>query len=277
MWALLPFVAILPVPLVFIYQKPNYSILGLIIPIWFVLLLYCSAKSLVNSAVLSRLAFGELISQPENEQTAYNYVNRRIWQFLLLTILSFLLFIAICIALIIFGIIVGVIAASILMVVFGGSIEENELATLVLGLIIIVILLAIISALTWFFSRLMIVDVALAIEPEINAVSAISRSWHLTKGNALRIILILTVGFLITMPIYIITQIADFAVQPIIDIFITQKSPEYFVISYIEVYIIGLLGDLFVLPLWQGITAIIYCDLRSRKEGLGLPLPDRNF
>jgi len=30
-----------------------------------------------------------------------------------------------------------------------------------------------------------------------------------------------------------------------------------------------------VLPFWQAIKAIIYYDLRSRKEGLGLQMRDR--
>lgn len=277
LWALLPFIALLPVPLVFITPQPNYFILGLLILIFFVLLLYCSAKSLVNTALLSRLAFAELIGQPESEKSAQNYVNRRIWQFLLSGTLLFLLFIVIYITSIILGIIVGGISVGILTVAFGGSIERNPLAIIVVILITVVIVVAVFSGLIWLFSRFVIVDVALAIEPEVDGVSAISRSWNLTKGYVFRIILISTVAFLITLPISIITQIAAFLIQPIIDMLISRESPAYLLISYIAGYIIGLLGSLFILPLWQAIKAVIYCDLRSRREGLGLPLRDRNF
>lgn len=277
LWALLPFVALLPVPLVFISLQPNYSILGLVVPIFFGLLLYCSAKSLANTGLLSRLAFNELIGQPESEKTAQTYVNRRMWQFLLSGILVFLLFVIIYIALVILGIIVGGISVAIVTVAFGVSMERNLLAVILVVLITIFIALAVLSGLIWLFSRFTIVEVALAIEPEVDGVSAISRSWDLTKGNVFRIILISTVAFLITLPIYVITQVAAFLFQPIIDIFVAQQSPAYLLISYITGYIIGLVGGLFVLPLWQAIKAVIYCDLRSRREGLGLPLRDRNL
>ncbi|GFZ94066.1 hypothetical protein [Okeania sp. KiyG1] len=37
-------------------------------------------------------------------------------------------------------------------------------------------------------------------------------------------------------------------------------------------YDIGLLSNVFLLPFWQAIKAVVYYDLRTRREGMGLQL-----
>jgi hypothetical protein len=39
-------------------------------------------------------------------------------------------------------------------------------------------------------------------------------------------------------------------------------------------YILGLVSGALFLPFWQAIKAVIYYDLRSRREGLGLQMRD---
>ncbi|BAZ86107.1 hypothetical protein NIES806_23170 [Dolichospermum compactum NIES-806] len=47
---------------------------------------------------------------------------------------------------------------------------------------------------------------------------------------------------------------------------------------YTVVYLLSLLiGGTFVMPFWQSIKAVIYYDLRSRREGLGLQLRDHDI
>jgi hypothetical protein len=43
---------------------------------------------------------------------------------------------------------------------------------------------------------------------------------------------------------------------------------------YAITMVISLLGGMFVMPFWQSMKAVLYYDLRSRHEGLGLQLRD---
>nr|WP_290221056.1 hypothetical protein [Trichocoleus desertorum] len=54
----------------------------------------------------------------------------------------------------------------------------------------------------------------------------------------------------------------------------TTSAPLAFVISLL---ILGLsfVSGAIVMPFWQALKAVVYYDLRSRREGLGLKLRDR--
>ncbi len=89
-WSLLPVLAIIGIGLAIAgtlsaTQEPT-SLVGIavfaliaVFVFWF----YCYAKCLTNLALISRLAFGELNSQPESLKDAQRFVNSRKWSFLL--------------------------------------------------------------------------------------------------------------------------------------------------------------------------------------------------
>jgi hypothetical protein len=56
---------------------------------------------------------------------------------------------------------------------------------------------------------------------------------------------------------------------------IPDDGTGFSVLMLAATYAIGLAASVIVLPLWQTIKAVIYYDLRSRREGLGLQLRDR--
>ncbi|NES65460.1 MAG: hypothetical protein F6K24_09450, partial [Okeania sp. SIO2D1] len=66
-WYLLPFLALIPVSLILTSGQANISnsIFFLLIPVWLLLFAFCTAKSIINSAIIARLVFGLLANQPE--------------------------------------------------------------------------------------------------------------------------------------------------------------------------------------------------------------------
>jgi hypothetical protein len=153
---------------------------------------------------------------------------------------------------------------------------QDNIAVLVILIILGILAFALfIVAMTWFYSRLMISELPFAIESVSNAAASVGRSWELTKGYVLRIQGIVIVAFLMTLPLQIITQALAFIFQIFLARFFDEESATFLVISILGGYFIGVASSLVVVPFWQSIKAVIYYDVRNRKEGLGLELGDR--
>jgi len=260
LWSLLPILFFVTGILLFLnFQSGNNSPLAwlIVVVIGLSLNFYALGKSLVNSAIISRLAFAELINQPETVNAARIQVAPRMWTFVLTTLLLFVIFFGIFI-------LVGIV--------------------LIIPLLNILVFLPVMAAFLWLVARFFLADTLLAIEDNLGAVSAVSRSWDLTKGNAWRIVLILFVGFLVTLPIQVIVQlisrgIVQAFIQPAIQDAINGSTNAIFFIAtfYVLTLILGLLINAVILPFWQSIKAVVYYDLRSRREGMGLKLRDREI
>lgn len=277
LWQLVPIALLIPLPLLAVSGRINTSALGLIIPIWIVFFVYCLTESIANSAVILRLSFGEAVSQPESAQEARGYIKSRKWRFLLTYVLWFLLYMGFFILLYLSVLILGAISAVAIIAIFGGQAQQNPAAIAILALLGLIAIIAIFCLLIWFLCRLFIFDVPLAIESDTGAVKTIARSWELTKGHVRRIFAIAILGFLITLPLQIPLQIAAVGIQETLAKFYPRQSPTFLALSYILSYLLGLVGGVFVLPLWQSIKAVVYSDLRSRREGLGLQLRNRTI
>ncbi|MGB3514302.1 MAG: hypothetical protein WBA93_34845 [Microcoleaceae cyanobacterium] len=274
LWSFLPFLALIPVPLFFIYGQPENSAFLLLIPIWLLLVLYCSAKSIVNSAIIARLVFGELANQPETVREARRIIDPKMWRFLLAFFLLFLIGIGVWLG---FSVAIGIIFGIIGLVT--NSFQQNFITNAVMVLIGVVILGIFLSFIIQLFTRFLIIDMPLAVEDNVTATQTIGRSWELTKGYVGRIFLILMVGVLITIPIGIIVQIVAAVIQGILLTIVPTEStdPSFQILSFLIGYIIGLLGNLLLLPFWQAIKAVVYYDLRTRREGMGLELRKREI
>jgi hypothetical protein len=260
-----------------------YSLLGLIIPAWLVLLFYCIGKYMADSAAIARLAFGELTNQPETSKNAKRFTNSRLWSFVwmsvLLGLLYFGIFMAIYIALaIIFAVLLlGSGAATALSGSFEQALATNP--TLAIGIVIagLLTMSLVLFFFVWLGSRLAVPDLPLAVETEIGAAGSIGRSWQLTQKSAWRVALILFVTFLITLPIIILVQIITGLLQGGFAAVLPDQTSAYGPLLLVVSYAISFLSNVFMLPLWQAIKAVIYYDLRSRREGLGLQLRDREI
>ena len=274
LWSLLPFLFFIPIiPTLIASNQVNPSSILLLIVIEIPLLFYCFAKYVANSALISRLAFRQLVGLPETVREARNHVDRKFWIFLRTNLLYFLIYIGM-----VLGFYLAMIVIGIIFVIIAVATKNNILALIFMGLIGIVAFAFALSFMIRFFTRLSIVEVPLAIEPNLNAKQTIGRSRALTKGYVGRIFLILTVGVLVSIPIYIVVRIAVSIIQASLLTIMntTTTSISFQIISLFVSYVLGLTIGVFVIPFWQSIKAVIYYDLRTRQEGIDLQIRDSN-
>lgn len=282
LWLLLPFIAAIAVVIFFAAVQNYYATLGLIIPALIVLFLYTLAKYLANSALIARLAFGELTNQPESLKDARRFIHARTWSFLGA---AFLMGLVYTVVMIVFYLVLAIVVVGALASVGGFQLFQNPTAeTLaanggIIALLVLLglgLLLAFIAFLLWFAARFVSFELPLAVEPGVTATQTIGRMWSLTKGSAWRIALILFVTSLVTMPLQLLLQVVVTGVDAgIRTAGVSPDDASYTALSLLITYVLSFVISIVVLPLWQTIKAVIYYDLRSRREGLGLQLRDR--
>ncbi len=222
--------------------------------LWLFIPIYGWAKFAAIQGLISRLAFFEAMETPESLADARRQVLPKLWRFLGLGILLGLIFIA-------FFFVSGIIIA-LLGMGAGANAGSNIGIAFLFGLLIFIFILVLIFAYIWLLSRLSFADLAIAIDNVQEATKAISRSWKLTQGFVVKIQIIFFIAFLISIPISAISNTGSL---------ILGDSNFATLISLILSVLIGAL----MIPFWQSIKAVIYYDLLTRKEGLGLSLRDR--
>jgi len=255
----------------------DYFLLALKAYVWLLVPFYGWAKFYALSALISRLAFGELVNQPESISSGQRFVNSRLWEFFITMLLMFLLGIGIVVSVVIL-----IVFYSFLSVALVGAI--NQLANFNVSvlyplfvLLNIVVSLVVLVAILWLLTRFFLVDALLAIEDNLDGRSTIARSWELTQGNVWRLLLISLVAFLITIPIQIFVQILITIIQLLFAPLVEQNSPVFSLIYLLLILVLSFASGAVVLPFWQTIKAVVYYDLRSRREGLGLRLRDHEI
>jgi hypothetical protein len=279
-WLCLPFVIALFVGIFFAAVQNYYAVLGIIAPALLILLIYVSAKYLACSALISRRCAMTLMGNTdESFRNAQRYVNERMWGLWLAQFFVGLIFGGMLIA---FYLIMAVLVGIFIVAMGGPSFFESgnfesdpNIALIFLGIAIaFFLILLFLVLLMWLGGRLAFPEVALAVEPEVASVQSIGRCWKLTERYAWRTFLILFITGLLTFPVQIVVQILSTITQLILALTISTDSPIYIASVYIVSYGLGFVAGIFLLPLWQSMKAVIYYDLRIRREGFGLQLRD---
>lgn len=270
LWGFLPFGAmILVIILMAVGQSPGLNVVLLIA--WAVLLCYCAAQALMNTALISRLAFRELTEQPESISSGRNELRSKIWKFFVTQLLVTLLLTAVN-----FGL---SLLQGIILQVFSGALgQENPLV----ALLALILNLVTLGLYLWFYARVFIPEVPLALESGISSSQAIGRSWELSKGYSGRIWLVILVATLITIPVYLIAILPTLGtIGPVLAAIgnpgsaaAMQDMMFAFLRAFALTMVLLLVINIFVMPFWQSIKALLYYDLRSRREGLGLQFRD---
>jgi len=239
--------------------------------LWVLVPVYGWAKFAMYQGLMARLAFGQLVNQPETIEEARNSIKDRLWTLWIAGILVALIaggiYAAFIIVLIVGGIVVGFAAASL------GPV--GVVVGVILGLIAV---LALLIALTWISGRLFVTEMPIAIEPNnLDPGAALGQSWRLTQAEARRVMVIVFIAALITFPLTLVVQI----VSQVPAVAIAADSPLQAADSPLQsvVFLLSLAlsiaAGMVTLPFWQCIKAATYYDLRSRKEGLDIQLRDR--
>jgi hypothetical protein len=243
----------------------SYFGLAFVANLWLLVPIYGWAKYSAISALISRLAFGEVREKPETVSDARREVNPRMWRLWWAGILTFLIFLGVSL--------IGGIAIAI--VTGGAAAIFGQNSPIVAVLLVVVAVIAFFIICIRLLSRLLIVELPLAIENNIGASSAISRSLELTKGSVGRIQWIVLVAILVSLPITIVVQILATIIQVFLSRVLGAESGIYYLVSYLLTLPLSFGSSALQTPFWQAMRAIIYYDLRSRKEGLGLQIRKR--
>jgi hypothetical protein len=240
----------------------RYLMLVLRTYLWIFVPVYGWAKSAEITARISRLAYQELINQPETLAEAQKNTEPKVWNFLGAGLLMGLIVIGIYITFLI--------AFFILVLITAGLAAVNPALGIVGGLLMVVAFIFGLFVFIRVMSRVFIYDAALAIEDNLDASTCIGRSWNLTKGSVGRIQWIFFVTFLLTLIANVPSQFVG-ALVPVGE----DTDPAIAGIAMLLFFAISLIGSALITPLWQTIKAVVYYDLRARREGFGLELRDR--
>jgi hypothetical protein len=238
----------------------NAGITVLAIVLWIAFLVFCVAKYAANRGVLARLAYQQLINQPESVATATSYMAGKHWIFLgLILWLSLFMFGVVLLAYLAGGILVGI-------GVLISTSSPGALGTALAAIFILAGIVAVIWIILWFYSAWFITDLPIAVENCPGGLDAIGRSRQLSSPFISRISTLMFVAFLVTLPLNILVNLPSLGV-----IGQNPNSGAYIFFQAVST-ILGLLLELFLIPFWQSIKAVIYFDLRSRREGNDLQM-----
>ena len=173
-------------------------------------------------------------------------------------------------ALLLAAVLFAMLIPAVLSVVLAASLEGPGL------LVLIPVFLGFIALYLWLYIKLMVAPAAVVVE-ELGAMAALRRSWSLTRGNWWRILgITLVVGILvgvisqvITIPISLLTTFLPGIISP------HGGSGEAAVVAIVVgivtavvTALVGALGYAFQ----TSVMALIYLDLRMRKDGLDISL-----
>lgn len=255
----------------------TYFKLSVAAALWSFIPIYGWAKFTMLSGAIARLAFGQLINQPETVAMVKRQVGSKMWQFFLSSFLVGMILFGAGLLTYILLLVVGVLG---FLALFGSVNNASQLdpgKLIIYGIVILVLLLLVLLFITWLASRLLIYELPIAVENQEFS-QGISRSWELTSGSAIfwRIQLIYWVAALISLPFYLLIQIPiGFIQELILRPLLIDNLGLFFLSSYGLGFLAGIVLNIFLLPFWQSIKAVLYYDLRSRREGLDLQLRDR--
>jgi hypothetical protein len=261
-----------------------YLKLSLIAYLWLLVPLYGWAKFFAISGLISRLAFCELTGSPESVKTANQYVRRRMWSFLLKeVILIIVLFISLFMSLIFTALAINLLKFNALVIYFSNVTFYRKnpwLPALIMLAILIAILACIFLPTLGLYSRFFITDLPLAFEDKINAFNTFIRSWKLTRRYSFNIQLILLLTVLVLTPLqllFYLTISISLGIVSYISSFLLSNYNSSYISGLLDLLTVGIIGVSWaiILPLMQAIKAVVYYNVRLRREGFGLQLGDR--
>lgn len=240
--------------------------------VWLLVPIYGWAKFFAIAAMMSRIAYFRLLGQPEPlTKSRAAIAGGKLWRFWWCSLLVGLIFVVgylvLSIALSITALAVGFGTAAIALPLLGDTVGGIVTA----GAVLLVIALLGVTALAWLSARLFMPDAVLAIEGHSAADRGIGRSWRLTKQAILPVILVVSVAFMVALPILSFTNYF-----PSLGLSFLPPNSSLYWVFYLLSLGFSILGNILVLPLWQCVKAVMYCDLRMRQEGLDLILRDRD-
>jgi uncharacterized protein YjeT (DUF2065 family) len=236
--------------------------------VWIVVTLYFLAKYATDRAAICRLAYQELIDAPETVADTNRHLLPRTWAFLRLSaLLGFYMFLV--------GIL-GYLALIIILAIFFGLLvyvlkfaPDNLFVSLGIGLLGIGLFILWMAVILRYYAYWFVAELPLAVESTTSANFSIRRSRQLT-GNAVgSVLLIMTIAFLIVAPLSTVSSLPTFIGQMMSSPLLSSDASTQMMGGFLILLgtILTIAIELLLMPFWQIIKAIVYFDLRNRREG----------
>ncbi|MGB3492319.1 MAG: hypothetical protein WBA57_06300 [Elainellaceae cyanobacterium] len=260
---------------------------------WGLIPVYGWAKFHMLGAAIARNAYCELTNQPETVAQSQNHLIAKMWGFFVIQLLLGVILFTVQIAL---NIISNFVLLPLQLAPIFDSTNPASSAVVfgAIGILFFLISAVFFILYLWLVARLFVPEVAYAVEEETEMVQALERSWIMTRGKAAwQIVLMMCLVIVIVTPLYFMAFVPPLSILipviagPLIGELSSSAAGDetqaILNIALILLLVIGLWLVLFfvvavaVMPLWQTLKAIIYYDVRVRKEGMGLELRDRTI
>ncbi|ELP52482.1 putative membrane protein [Microcystis aeruginosa TAIHU98] len=218
--------------------------------------IFSAAKYLFNSAVISRLAFQDIIYQPETAGQAEKKVKPKMWRLWWMQVL------------------LGLLGAAIILPITLSLVLVSFIP--ILGVLLILLAFFCLPFFfLWLSARIYIAELPLVIEDNLGSWQAIERGWHLTKNSAWRIVGVIFIAILLIIPVYLLSVALasiPFWFNSSEDWQTLTENPLFFrqmaMFSYGMITVFVLLNILLV-PFWQSLNSVIYNHVLDQKKNDG--------
>lgn len=215
--------------------------------------IFSAAKYLFNSAVISRLAFQDIIYQPETAGQAEKKVKPKMWRLWWMQVL------------------LGLLGAAIILPITLSLVLVSFIPILGVWLILLASFCLPVFFL-WLYARIYIAELPLIIEDNLGSWQAIKRGWHLTKNSAWRIVGVIFIAILLIIPVYLLSvalasipfwfnSSEDWQTLTENPLFLQQMA----MFSY-GLTTIFLLLNILLVPFWQSLNSVIYNHVLDQKK-----------
>ena len=215
--------------------------------------IFSAAKYLFNSAVISRLAFQDIIYQPETAGQAEKKVKPKMWRLWWMQVL------------------LGLLGAAIILPITLSLVLVSFIPILGVWLILLASFCLPVFFL-WLSARICIAELPLVIEDNLGSWQAIKRGWHLTKNSAWRIVGVIFIASLLIIPVYILSVALasiPFWFNSSEDWQTLAENPLFFQQMAMFLTTIFLLLNILLVPFWQSLKSVIYNHLLDQKKNDG--------
>ncbi len=230
--------------------------------------IFSAAKYLFNSAVISRLAFQDIIYQPETAGQAEKKVKPKMWRLWWMQVL------------------IGLLGAAIILPITLSLVLVSFIP--ILGVLLILLAFFCLPFFfLWLSARIYIAELPLVIEDNLGSWQAIKRGWHLTKNSAWRIVglMLIFIASLLIISVYLLSGalasiLFFFSVK--ILFFFSVNSSEYWqtlienplffqqmAMFYYGLITVFVLLNILLVPFWQSLKSVIYNHLLDQKKNDG--------
>ena len=218
--------------------------------------IFSAAKSLFNNAVISRLAFQDIIYQPETSGQAEKKVKPKMWRLWWMQVL------------------IGLLGAAIILAITLSLVLVSFIP--ILGVLLILLAsFCLAFFFLWLSARICIAELPLVIEDNLGSWQAIKRGWHLTKNSAWRIVGVIFIASLLIIPVYLLSGALasiPFWVNSSEDWETLTENPlfsQQMAMFFYGLTTIFLLLTILLVPFWQSLKSVIYNHVLDQKKNDG--------